>query len=275
VYEELDKLENSQEEIAHLEMPELGDFSVAEMVASHHLQEEMTKDSWLVQWGKLTSGIGYIQVKTMWLYADLDIPEDLIDSIGFVDAFIETKHKLYEGQYIEQEVQGVRELMNRVMKDLSNMKSIVIDVRFNGGGQDAVSFEILSRFSIQKQQVAKQKFRYGNTFSKEVPIYIREVKDGFIKPVYVLTSPQTGSAAETFSLGSMSLFNVKGIGASTMGATSTTLDKTLPNGWSLSISNEIYMDNQGNCYENIGVPVDYKLDYPQIDKTFLEVLLTI
>ncbi|MEM9822206.1 MAG: S41 family peptidase [Bacteroidota bacterium] len=273
VYEEVEKLETKPEESSQGEPAELGDLAVAKTVASHHLQEEMTEDSWLIQWGKLTDEIGYIQVKTMWLYADITIPKALIEDMGFVDAFIETRHKMYEGKYIKKEVQGVRKTMDRVMNDLASMKSIVIDIRFNGGGQDAVSFEILRRFSAQKQQVARQKFRVGEAFTREVPIDIDGTKNAFTKPVYVLTSPQTGSAAEAFSLGSLALSNIKRIGASTQGALSTTLDKTLPNGWVFSISNEIYMDNEGTCYENVGVPVDYKLDYATDRQTFFRTIV--
>ena len=49
---------------------------------------------------------------------------------------------------------------------------------------------------------------------------------------------------------------------------STALEKKLPNGWSFSISNEIYMDNDGNNYENKGVPVNYELDYPKERQPF-------
>jgi carboxyl-terminal processing protease len=53
---------------------------------------------------------------------------------------------------------------------------------------------------------------------------------------------------------------VKRIGSATSGAISTALEKKLPNGWSYAISNEIYMDNKGKCYENIGILVDYELN---------------
>jgi len=121
--------------------------------------------------------------------------------------------------------------MDRVINDLSNMKAIVIDVRFNGGGQDAVSFEILSRFIPQKMQVATQKLRYGSQYSPILPLYIRGANDAFTKPVYVLTSQQTGSAAEVFSISTMAINNIKRIGSATSGALSTELAKTLPNGW--------------------------------------------
>lgn len=269
VYEALEQLAEQEQTIASEELPEIGDFQVAKMVAQHHMQEEMTQDSWLIEWGKLTDAIGFMQVKAMWLYADLDIPKQLIEELGFVDAYVETFHKMYEGDYIEKEMMGVSKIMDRVMKDLAEMEAIVIDVRFNGGGQDAVSFEILSRFIPAKEvQVASQKIRYGNTHTPVLPLYINGRQHAFTKPVYVLSSPQTGSAAEAFAISTMAMDHVQRIGSASSGAMSTALEKTLPNGWAFAISNEVYMDNDGNCYENIGVPVDYELQYSRDRQTF-------
>jgi carboxyl-terminal processing protease len=217
----------------------------------------------------MNDSTGYIQVKTMWLFANLDVPKNRIDEVGYVDAFVETFHQMYEGDYITEEVKEVSKIMDMVMNDLSGMKSLIIDVRFNGGGQDAVSFEILSRFIPKgKLQTATQKLRYGNKFTPLLPLYIYGNTNAFTKPVYVLTSKQTGSAAEALSIATMSMQNVKRIGSATSGAMSTALEKKLPNGWSFAISNEIYMDNKGKSYENIGVPVDYNLNYSNERQTF-------
>lgn len=262
-------IQEQKEETDSERLPEYGDFQVAQMVAKHHLQEEMTKDSWLIQWGKLTDSIGFIQVKSMWLYGDINVPKNRIDEVGYVDAYVETFHKMYEGDYIEKEVAGVSKIMDSVMKDLSKMKSILIDVRFNGGGQDAVSFEILSRFIPERKiQVATQQLNYGNQQTNVLPIYIKGTDNAYTNPVYVLTSQQTGSAAEAFSIATLAMDNVKRIGSTTAGAMSTALEKTLPNGWSFAISNEIYMDNNGKQYENVGIPVDYDLNYSFDRQTF-------
>jgi hypothetical protein len=249
-------------------LPEIGDFQIADRVAAHHLEEDFTEDSWLIRWGRLFGDVGYIQVKAMWMYADLDVPEALIAEVGFVDAYVETFHTLYEGAYIRKEVEGVRKIMDRVMKDLSQMDAIVIDVRFNGGGQDAVSFEILSRFISGNPQVAAQKLRYKGGFTPPLPLYIQGAENAFTGPVYVLTSPQTGSAAEAFAIATLSIPNAWRIGSATSGAMSTALEKRLPNGWAFSISNEVYMDTKGNAYENIGVPPDYELEYARDRQTF-------
>ena len=251
------------------DLPEYGDFEVAQKVAEHHLLEEMTEDSWLIQWGKLAENFGYLQVKAMWLFADLQVPKALVEELGYVDAYIKMAGKRFEAKYIEEEVLGVSKIMDRAMHDLSDFDSMVIDLRFNGGGQDAVGFEILSRFlPEQRWPVAKQQLRMGNGHTAAHPIYIEGSKNAFGKPVYVLTSPQTGSAAEAFAIATMAFEHIKRIGAPTMGATSTALEKTLPNGWSFAISNEIYMDTQGLNYENKGVPVDYELPYPKDRQTF-------
>lgn len=274
VYEAIEQLSvEEEEEDAEADkenLPEYGDFQVAAMVAKHHLKESMTKDSWLIEWGKLKDGIGFIQLKSMWLYADLEIPQSLIDEIGYVDAYVQTFHEMYEGDYIEKEVQGVRKIMDVVMNDLKDMELIVIDTRFNGGGQDAVSFEILSRFISGNLQIATQQLRYGDHFTPILPLYIEGSDQAYTKPVYVLTSQQTGSAAEAFAIATMSVDHIKRIGAPSSGAMSTALEKTLPNSWYFSISNEIYMDNKRNSYENKGIPVDYDLKYPADRQTFFK-----
>ena len=269
VYEALEQIASDEEEVETEEsLPEYGDFQIADMVAKHHFVEDMTEDSWLIKWGKMEDNVGYIQVKAMWLFADLEIPESLIEEVGYVDAFVKTFHQMNEGSYIEKEVEGVRKTMDRVMADLMDAKSIVIDVRFNGGGQDAVDFEILRRFNPQRRMIVTTKLRNGDGFSPILSLYLEASSTAYTKPVFVLTSPQSGSAAEAFSIGSMSLSHVKRIGSSTEGALSTALEKGLPNGWSFAISNEIYMDTNGNSYENIGVPVDYDLNYPEDRQTY-------
>lgn len=269
VYQSLEQLENEEQEDAPTDnLPEYGDFQIANMVSDHYLKKDMTKDSWLIKWGKMEENIGYIQVKAMWLYADLEMPQSLIDSLGYVDAYIETFYQMNEGKYIEKEVKGVRVMMDKVMQDLKDSRSIVIDLRFNGGGQDAVSFEILKRFNPEKRQIVTTKLKHQNSFSPQQPLFLEAHPNPYTHPVYLLTSQQTGSAAEAFAISSMAIPHFKRIGTATQGALSTALEKQLPNGWVFSISNEIYMDRKGNSYENIGIPVNYSLNYPEDRQTF-------
>ena len=53
--------------------------------------------------------------------------------------------------------------------------------------------------------------------------------------------------------------NVTLVGEATMGILSDNLYKDLPNGWEISLSNEIYLDPQGELYEDIGIPPDVEI----------------
>ncbi len=266
VYKQIESL-NQDSEITET-LPEYGDFQIAEMIGNTFIEKNLTKDSWLMQWGTLNDTIGYLQIKSMWLYADLKIPETFIKEHGYVDAYIETFNKIPESDYIEKERKGVTTLMNTVMNDLKDTKLMIVDVRFNGGGQDAVSLEILRHFNDRRKKIATKSAFYSHNYSPEVPIYLNASSNAYLNPVYLLISQQTGSAAEMFAMASLELPHVTRIGSHTTGATSDALEKRLPNGWLFSISNEIYKDLNGTIYENTGVPANYELHYPEDRQTF-------
>ncbi|MCX8210810.1 MAG: S41 family peptidase [Lewinella sp.] len=250
------------------ELPSYGDFQVADMVTDHHLEESMTKDSWLVKWGKLEDSIGYIQVKAMWLFADLDLSEALIAKNGLVDTYNDALSKLSEADQIAAEAAGIAKIMDRVMADLMGTSTIIIDVRFNGGGQDLAGLKILERFNGKRRVVATKKAVTTAGYTKAYPLYLEASLTPYLKPVYLLTSQQSASATDFMALSAGELPQLRKIGSRTSGAVSDALPKQLPNGWFFSLSNEVYLDNQGKCYENIGVPVDYELNYPTDRQSF-------
>ncbi|MBL4604236.1 MAG: hypothetical protein JKY02_00785 [Flavobacteriaceae bacterium] len=148
IYELAEKLNPEVEE--NVQLKEYGDFQIAQMVAKEFLDEDMTKDSWLIKWGKTENNVGYLQVKAMWLFGDLNLSDSLVKQNGFVDTYVEAFNKLNENTYIKAEVKGVSLIMDKVMKDLNDTDFLILDVRFNGGGQDAVGLEILKRFNNKK-----------------------------------------------------------------------------------------------------------------------------
>jgi carboxyl-terminal processing protease len=250
------------------ELKEYGDFEIAQIVSDTFLEKDLTTDSKFVKWGMMDKNIGYIQVKAMWLYADLDLVDSLIAKDGWVATYATEMTRLNESEYIELEVEGISRIMDKVMNDLSQTDHIVLDVRFNGGGQDAVSLEILKRFNDKKTKIATHKAKLGAGFSPVQSIFLEPQDKPYTKPVFVLTSRQSASATDLLALATLPLNHVKRIGSRTNGAISTALEKRLPNGWYFSISNEMYFDTNGICYENTGVPVDYEMNYPEDRQTF-------
>lgn len=249
-------------------LKEYGDFEIADIVANYYLKEDLTKDTWLMKWGKMENNVGYIQIKTMFLYADLNLNDSLVKVNGFIPTYLDAFDGLNYEQQISKEVAGISKLMDKIMQDLKETKHIIIDVRFNGGGQDVVALEILKRYNANRKQIAIKKARHDNGYTIKTPIYLEAAKNPYLKPVYLLTSQQSASATDMMALSSLELINLKRIGSHTNGAISDALQKTLPNGWYFSLSNEVYTDNHDKCYENIGVPVNYELNYPNDRQTF-------
>ena len=269
IYEEaelLTSLTNPENQDNNLK--EYGDFAIAQLVTDNFLDENLTKDSWLLNWGKTKDNIGYIQVKAMMLYGDLDLSEELVEEHGFVQTYFDAFESLSGKEQIKVEVNGVKKIMNNVITDLKDTDYIILDARFNGGGNDEISLEILRHFNPTKKQVASKKARFRENFTKTTSIYLNASNNAYTKPVYLLTSQQTASAGDMLALCSLELNNIKRIGSHTQGAVSDALQKKLPNGWDFTLSNEVYSDLKGNVYENIGIPVDYELNYPYDRQTF-------
>ncbi|QCK16559.1 S41 family peptidase [Mangrovivirga cuniculi] len=256
------------------EMPEeIGDFVVAGVIAEEYLKKDLTHDSKVARWGLMDDNIGYIQINAMWLHGNLHIPDSVKNNLGYVEAYVNEMESLSEPEILQIEVDGIRQTMNKAMKDLYNTKCIILDVRFNGGGHDDVSLEILRWFNSEKKKIASKQARINNSFTEELPIYLDGINTPYSNPLILLTSQQSASATDFLALASLSMENTIRIGSNTQGAISDALEKKLPNGWYFTISNEKYFDLEGNCYENTGIPVDFELNYPEERQKFFSSLI--
>lgn len=144
----------------------------------------------------------------------------------------------------------------QMMQELSGARAIIIDNRFNQGGYDDISRALANHFVTRDTRVLDKFARNRLATTDKQSLHLKPAKPGFSKPVYLLNSEASVSAAETFSLMLKRLPQVKLVGEASNGALSDMLDLQLPNGWSLSLSNEVYRDDAGAVFEVTGVPVD-------------------
>ncbi|MBL4871331.1 MAG: S41 family peptidase [Robiginitomaculum sp.] len=135
----------------------------------------------------------------------------------------------------------------------NNVKAVIIDLSINYGGYDYLARSIAGRFT-DTVVTAYSKHAFDAPEAKPFTNVIEPSKGvKFLGPVYVLTSNITLSAGETTILSLRSLPNVTHIGEATRGALSDKLVKTLPNGWDITLSNEVYKDHQGMVWEGTGI----------------------
>ncbi len=175
--------------------------------------------------------------------------------------------------------------MDRVVQDLKNADAIVIDVSLARGGFASVAFGIASRFAPPApetesktpiQYLSHERKVYASRNPQWEPVYITASdRPTFAGAVTVITSDATTSAAEEFVLAMKAFPQVKIVGTATNGSFSDMLEKSLPNGWSIGLSHQVYRDAQGVELERQGVIPDTQLPLFQAIDQFPQTIVSI
>jgi carboxyl-terminal processing protease len=145
-------------------------------------------------------------------------------------------------------------VLDDAMALFANAKAVIVDVSLNDGGHDRLARLIAARFA-DKETLAYSK--YAGDAPGSAPQAVHVVPSGrprYAGPVYLVTSNVTVSAAEIFTMAMRALPNVTHVGEATRGSLSDVLTKRLPNGWSVTLSNEVYLDAAGKAWEGAGIP---------------------
>jgi len=176
-------------------------------------------------WGKLKGNVGYLAVNNM-------------------DGFAPTGS-------ISDDRALLGPALDRALTDLKGTRALVLDISHNLGGEDEISADIAARFADRTRRAySKQAFRGGTVQVFETTPHQGMV---YLKPIYLLTSELTASAAEVFTLRMRELPHVVQVGETTQGVFSDSTEKGLPNGWILAMSTETYRDPAGRNYEGAGL----------------------
>jgi carboxyl-terminal processing protease len=144
--------------------------------------------------------------------------------------------------------------LDKAMERFKDARAVIVDVTVNEGGEDILARKIAARFAA-KRTLVYSKFAGDAPGAAPQAIYLDPARGPrYLGPVYLLTSNVTLSAAEIFTLAMRALPNVTHMGERTRGSLSDELVKRLPNGWRLTLSNEVYLDADGKGWEGSGIP---------------------
>lgn len=163
------------------------------------------------------------------------------------------------------EPSGLEAALDEAITAFEKAKAVVVDVSENYGGLDSFARRIARRFAAEPT-VAYSK--YAGDFEGDRPqeiVLSPPDRPRYLGPVYLITSHDTVSAAEIFTMSMRALPNVVHLGETTDGSLSDQLWKTLPNGWRLSLSNEVYLDSEGVLWEGRGIPPEIPLAISEDD----------
>lgn len=187
-----------------------------------------------LEWGHLTDHIGYLNVHSF---------------SGFLD----------RGFTRKQQIDSLNVYMQEIMMAFKDKEAIVVDVSFNFGGYDAPALTIASYFTrvpvfSHNSQVYSNLHFYHED---EVIVYPAD-SAVFTKPVYVLTTDISRSAAEGFAMMMDALPNAKLVGTNTLGTLSGMLGKSIGNYYT-TFSNQKLVNEKNEYFEVKGVQPDIPL----------------
>lgn len=176
---------------------------------------------------------------------------ELPDKIGYVAVFA-------MGGFEEDDVTAAdhaasaRAIFQDIARRFQGLRGVVVDLRANQGGYDSVSLELVGLFA-NRPGIVFRKHAYGAA-TPAYPVMLTPTGPLRLNvPVAVLVGEQTVSAGETAAAAFRTLPDATLIGQPTQGALSDVLEKKLPNGWSFSLSNEIFETIDGTIPEAKGI----------------------
>jgi hypothetical protein len=161
--------------------------------------------------------------------------------------------------------------IDQILDSLWTTRGIILDIRNNGGGNDALGNIIISRFADTKRLYSFVQFRNGSShadFTPLTPAYIVPLgKRQFTKPIMLLTNRRCISSAEGTILMARVLPHVTTIGDTTAGGSANPIELQLPNGWKYRISRWIQYTADQTVFEGIGLPPQIVVSISAADAT--------
>jgi carboxyl-terminal processing protease len=182
---------------------------------------------------------------------------------------------------IDDDIEAVDTLLDTVFSACTGCKAIIVDLSQNRGGDDRVALAIAARFTDEARTAyTKQAWSKSAAADVQTLRLTPSAKPRWLGNVILVTDSVTVSAAEVLTLAMRTLPKVKHVGQTTRGALSDALEKSLPNGWRFTLSNEIYKSASGEVFEARGIapsepaPVFDADDFFSGQAKFLAVVVT-
>ena len=200
----------------------------------------------MMVYGEIETGIGYLALFGEFGHADTDRARAALDL---------PRPRLAAADFLADEIAGLRRGLDEAVAALAGMKAVIVDIRMNYGGYDRLALDFAARFTDRSRLAYRKKTWCAGGVVVDQAIGFSPAGPSLSHlPVFLLTSRQTASAGEILTLALSACPNVTRVGEATLGILSDNLYKRLPNGWEVSLSNEIYQDPDGAVWEGVGIP---------------------
>lgn len=187
----------------------------------------------------------------------------LPDKVGYLR--IDSFEGYADDASFDKQIEVLNAALDNIFRQAREMKGLVIDVRLNGGGADEFGTILAGRLTrhpyLAYSKIYRIDPRRPSRFSRPQRIMVKASRrPGFYGPVALLIGHESVSAAETFAMAMQgrerrTVF----VGENTQGVFSDVLTRILPNGWTFGVPNEIYLTEDDEAYDLVGVPPDVRV----------------
>lgn len=153
--------------------------------------------------------------------------------------------------------------LDTALEDFRNASSIIIDVRNNPGGNDALALQFAGRFADRARTCDFFQFRNGPAHTDFGPLQERQVSPRgawqFTRSVFLLIGRRSASSSENFIMAMKELPNVTLIGDTTAGSSGNPGVFGLNGGWSFTVSRWINFNAQMQIIEDVGIDPEIRI----------------
>jgi hypothetical protein len=191
-----------------------------------------------ISWAQLPGGVGYLRLTSFEEYGGTGTPYATSSAVL--------------GQALDQIFTPAQ---------VAALHGLVVDVRFNTGGDDALGLQLAGRLTGSPYVAYRKQPRTDPTNPavhgrlQTVMVTPTPGAAHYTGPVTLLTSDLTVSAGETFVEAMLGRTpSPVRIGTATQGVFSDDMTRLLPNGWTFTLGNEEYYDPTGHDWEGMGIP---------------------
>lgn len=212
-----------------------------------------------------------------------EVDNRLVNYTRYITNITANNNRLLIGDIIGKNVKyvGVKSLsgntddaandpLYNVVSSFESYDGVIIDLRNNGGGNDAIARRFVESIIDQPRTFRRYRFRRPetrNSFSSwETDQLSPDNSVSYTQPIVLLTNRYVVSSAEGFTLMLKALPNVTIMGDTTAGSTGNPGLFELPNGWELRVSRWQVTDPDGNYVEDHGIAPDQVVWISQEDR---------